>query len=223
MSMFQVEPRLREGAKPKQLRKKGLLPMALVERTHETMLLQAPANDLQEAMRHLDGHGAMELQINGENGPRKAIVKRIEKDALRQELIHVTLQEVSDDDQVKMDLPIILRGHSEDEGEGVSITQTLDSLKVRGKLRDMPDHVEVNVDGLTVGHHIDAGQISLPEGIESLTPADATVVTVTLIREPVLEVPNETEAETGEIGAEGAPSAAPGESGGGGTASEDGR
>lgn len=193
MSMFQVEQRPREGAKPKQLRKNGLLPMALVERSHETMLLQAPVDDLREAMRHLDGHGAMELQISGEKGPRKAIVKHIEQDALRRELVHVTLQEVSDEDRIKMDLPIILRGQIEDE-QGITLTQVMDHLKVRGKLKDMPDHVEVNVSGMGVGSHIEVGQIELPEGIECLSSTDATVATVSLIREPVLDTPDETES-----------------------------
>lgn len=190
MSMFQVENRSRDGAKPKQLRKSGLLPMALVERSHETKLLQAPFEDLREAMRHLDGHGAMEFQISGEAGPRKAIVKHIEKDAIKRELVHVTLQEVSDEDSIKMDLPIILRGHVEDE-QGITLTQVLDHLKVRGKLKNMPDHVEINVGGMTVGSHIEAGQIELPEGIESLSPSDATVATLSVVSEPVLETEDE--------------------------------
>lgn len=201
MSMFQVEPRPREGAKPKQLRKNGLLPMALVERSHETMLLQAPMDDLREAMRHLDSHGAMELQISGEKGPRKAIVKHIEKDAIRRELIHVTLQEVSDEDQIKMDLPIVLRGHVEDE-QGITLTQVLDHLKVRGKLKDMPDHLEISVAGMAAGSHLEAGQIELPEGIESLTPGDSTVATLAYVREPVLETPDETESAADAQGAD---------------------
>jgi large subunit ribosomal protein L25 len=201
MSMFQVEQRPREGAKPKQLRKKGLLPMALVERSHETMLIQAPVDDLREAMRHLDGHGALELQISGEKGPRKAIVKHIEQDALRRELVHVTLQEVSDEDQVKIDVPIVLRGQIED-GQDITLTQVMDHLKIRGKLKDMPDHVEISVAGLSAGSHIEVGQIELPEGIECLSPADATVATVSIIKEPVLETPDETESAAEAQGAD---------------------
>ena len=195
MSMFQVERRQREGAKPKQLRKSGLLPMALVERSHETMLLQAPVEELREAMRHVDGHGALEIQIGGENSSRKAIIKHIEQDALRRELIHVTLQEVSDDDQVKLDLPIILRGHPDDAGEGVTLTQTLDHLKVRGQLKKIPDHIEVDVSTLSAGHHVEVNQLSLPEGVECLSPMDATVVTMMLVREPELEATETEEME----------------------------
>jgi large subunit ribosomal protein L25 len=204
--------------------------MALVERSHETVLLQAPVSELKEAMRHVDGHGALELQIGGESGSRKAIVKHVEQDALRRELIHVTLQEVSDDDQVKIDLPVVLRGQAADDGQGVTVTQTLDHVKVRGRLRDIPDHLEVDISDLSVGHHIEVSQLSLPDGIECLTSADSTVVTMNYVREPDLEVPNEVEAETGVLGAEGAPSAPPGASGAGGilpsgqgVASEDGK
>ncbi len=203
MSMFQVERRQREGAKPKQLRKKGLLPMALVERTHETTLIQAPVDQLREAMRHVDGHGALQLQIEGESTPRKAIVKHVEQDALKRELIHVTLQEVSDDDPVKLEVPIVLRGHPESEGQGVTLTQVLTTLKVRGRLRDMPEHIDVDVSQLAVGGHIEVGQLSLPENVECQTDAHATIATLSYVREPDTTVPNETEAETGEIGAGG--------------------
>jgi len=218
MSMFQVERRERSGGKPKQLRKSGLVPMALVERSHETMLIQAPIHELKEAMRHADGHGRLEVQVAGEQGSRKAIVKHVEQDVLKHELVHVTLQEVSDEDRVKLEVPIVAVGHSEEaDATGVSLTQALDTLKVRGKLNDLPEKIEIDVSNLAVGEHIQVSQIPLAEGVELLSPADATVFTLSLNRGAETTVPNEVEAETGDIGAPGAPSAAPGEQGAGGT------
>lgn len=202
MSMFQVERRQREAAKPKQLRKRGLLPMALVERSHETMLIQAPVEELRQAMAHVDGHGRMELQISGEGGSRRAIIKHVEHDPFKRELIHVTLQEVADEDTVKMDIPVVAIGHSElAEGSGVALQTVTDHLKVRGRVMDLPEHVEVDISNLGVGEHICAGDIPLPNGVELLTPADVMLFNMMLIREPSLETTTETEAETGELGA----------------------
>lgn len=196
MSMFQVAKR--EAAKPKQLRKQGMLPMALVERTHETVLIQAPVNSLREAMARLDSHGRMEFQMEGSTTTRRAIVKHIEQDALRHELIHVTLQEVADDDLVKMDVPVVATGHA-DLGEGVSLTTITDHLKVRGKMSAIPERIEVEVTNLAVGDHVAAGDIALPEGVDLLSPADATLFTVSIIRDEPAEtglVEEEAPAET---------------------------
>jgi large subunit ribosomal protein L25 len=191
--------------------------MALVERTHETMLIQAPVEELRRAMAHVDGHGRMEFQIEGEDGSRRAIVKHVEQDPMKQELIHVTLQEVADEDMVKIDVPVVAIGHSaEADGSGVALTTVTDHLKIRGRMMDLPERIEVDISNLGVGEHISASEITLPPGVELLSPADATLFTVTLIREPDTTVPNEAEAETGEVGAEGAPSASPGEQGSGG-------
>lgn len=185
MSMFQVAKR--QDAKPKQLRKQGMLPMALVERTHETVLIQAPVAQLREAMGRLDSHGRMEFQMEGSSATRRAIVKHIEQDVLRHELIHVTLQEVADDDLVKMDVPVVASGHA-DLGEGVSLTPITDHLKVRGKMSAIPERIEVDVTNLAVGDHVAASDICLPEGVDLLSPADATLFTVSIIREEPAEM-----------------------------------
>lgn len=199
MSMFQVEKRERGTAKPKQLRKRGVLPMALVDRSHETMLIQAPVDSLREAMAHVDGHGRLEFQIEGEKKTRNAIVKHIEQDPLRHELIHVTLQEVSDGDTVKMDVPVVPTGHPEDlDSKGVTLQAVTDHLKLRGQFSSLPESIEVDISQLSVGHHISAGEVELPEGVELMTAADATLFTMTVNR---ANLEPETSEETEETAA----------------------
>ncbi|HSI73733.1 MAG TPA: hypothetical protein VK934_11215, partial [Fimbriimonas sp.] len=135
MALFTVQPRSRSTSKPKQLRKQGILPMALVERTHETMLIQATVISLRDAMRNADGLGRLEFKIDGEKGSRKAIVKHVEHDALKHELLHVTLQEVTDDDQVKLDVPVRAVGEPASSGEAeILLTAVTDHVKLRGRL-----------------------------------------------------------------------------------------
>lgn len=193
MSIFNVQPRSRSTSKPKQLRRDGLLPMALVERTHQTMLIQAPVEALRKAMHSADGLGRLDIQIEGEKTPRKAIVKHIEQDALKHMLIHVTLQEVTEDDQVKMDVPVVAIGEpTAMETEDLMLMAVTDHVKLRGRLADMPDHLEVDVTGLEPGHHIEAGNVQLPAGIELMSSADATLFSLRSREEATAE-PEPTE------------------------------
>ncbi len=193
MSIFTVQRRSRSTSKPKQLRREGMLPMALVERSHETMLIQAPTDALRRAMNNADGLGRLNIQIEGEATPRKAIVKHIEQDALKHQLIHVTLQEVSEDDQVKMDVPVVAIGEPAAMAtEDLMLMAVTDHVKLRGRLADMPDHLEVDVTGLEPGHHIEASDVTLPNGIELMSSGDATLFSLRSREEATAE-PEATE------------------------------
>jgi len=203
MSALQVEARA--SAKPAQLRRKGILPMALVQRDRSTKLIQATEADLRKAMSHADGLGRLDIEISGEKKPRKVMVKHIEKNFIRQEILCVTLVEVSADDIVKLDIPVHPINVPENfEGAGLSLMHPTDHLKVRGKMSLMPERIDVDLAHLEVGHHINAGDIALPEGIELLSSPDATLFSLQILKAASLEPEVPTEPAEGEEGGEAA-------------------
>ncbi|HTQ11410.1 MAG TPA: hypothetical protein VMI31_15200 [Fimbriimonadaceae bacterium] len=210
MSVLQVEAR--GSAKPAQLRRKGILPMALVQRDHSTKLIQAPEAELRKAIAHADGLGRLDIEIAGEKKPRKVMVKYIEKNFIKQEVLCATLVEVSGDDIVKLDIPVHPINVPENfEGAGLSLMHPTDHLKVRGKMSLMPERIDVDLSHLEIGHHINASDVQLPEGIELLSSPDATLFSLQILKAASLEP--EIPAEPAE--AEGAGEAATGEGEGG--------
>lgn len=191
MSLFELAPR--EGAKPKQLRKKGIIPVGLVEKNHQTRPLQMTVAGFKAATRG-GGHTHIDVHIDGERGPRKAILKRIDMDPMSHDIICITLQEVSAEDRVKMDVPIVGVGDNEATKEGgVTLTLVTDHLKLRGRVDSLPEVIQVDVSTLQAGGTITAGDIELPEGIELLQSTDTIVFSNTIDKEPELEAPEETE------------------------------
>lgn len=205
MSIFQVEKRNPGAEKPNKLRKRGLLPIALVERSHVTLPLQGQMAELRQALAQLDSHGRMELSIQGEKKSRRAIVKQIDQDPLSHGLIHLTLQEVADDDMVKVDVPVLPIGHSVDtEAAGITLTTITDHVKVKGRVKDIPESIEVDISSLHAGEHIAAADVTLPEGIELVSPPDATLFAISIIRAVALEPATQEEPEEGTEGGEAA-------------------
>src|SRR5579862_1748057 len=196
MSVLQVERRA--GGKPAKLRKQGLLPMALVERNHTTTLIQATEVALRKAMAGADGLGRLDLEIAGEKKARKVMVKNIEKNFIKQQILCVTLVEISADDVVKLDLAILAINVPEDfEGGSLSLMRPTSHINVRGKVSAMPDRIEIDLSHLEVGHHISAGDVQLPEGIELLSSPDATLFSLQILKAASLE-PETAEAAEGE-------------------------
>lgn len=204
MSTFTLSPRAERGEKPKHLRQKGLIPIAIIDREHKTHAVKAPLAALQAAVRGADEHGVIEFQIEGEPGVRKAMLRSIDGDAIARKVLCATFQEVGEGDRVKADLHVVATGHAA-TGEGdvnLMLTAVTAVLHVRAKVSDLPNHLDVDVSKLALGEHISAGDVTLPAGVELLSSPDTVLFTLSRIAEPVLtEESIETTAD-GEVQAE---------------------
>lgn len=196
MAILTVAPRDTVGAKPAQLRRKGIVPMALIKRTHEVVSLQAPAVNVRAALSRLDSHGRLAVQVEGDSGSIWAIVKEADVNALRQELTHITLQEVSADDQVKVEVAITAINVPEADA-ATTLTTGAVNIKVKGKMGLIPDHIDVDLSKLQPGEHIQAGQLELPEGVELISSPETTLFTIAFNRTASGDstVPTEPEPE----------------------------
>lgn len=196
MSTFLVSRRAERGEKPKHLRQQGLIPIVVIDRAHQPHAVKAPLSALRAAVRGADSHGVIELQIEGEPDVRKAMLKAIDGNTMARQVLCATFQEVNSDDMVKVDVSVVATGHiAEGEGdENVMLTTVTSVLHVRGKVSDLPDHIEVDVSKIALGEHLSASDIALPAGIELLSSPDVVLFTVSRVAAPVLEADETTEA-----------------------------
>ncbi len=186
MNVFHAEKRPDTPLKPHQMRRQGVIPMALISRDHGASLLQANRQDVQGALRSLDGHGRIDLEIGEQKTKKRVIVKQVDNDPLHGGILNVVLQEVSNKDVVKIDVPVLSIDNSEDE-RGVMLTQPTTHLKLQGPMGNLPAHIEVDVTKLEAGSHINAGDIELPEDVKLISSPDATVFSRQVVKAVSLE------------------------------------
>ena len=204
MATFTVTRRDEKGEKPKHLRQRGLIPMVVIDRAHQPHNVKAPLSALQKAVRGADSHGVIELQIEGEPGVRKAMLKSIDGDTMARQVLCATFQEVDESDMVKTTVPVVAVGGSvADENSEVLLRALTTELNIRAKVSDIPETIQVDTSGLLEGHHISAGDIALPEGVELLTSTDAILFNVLHVQAPVLESEDTETTANGEVQAEG--------------------
>ncbi len=72
---------------------------------------------------------------------------------------------------------------------------------------DLPDHIDVDISALEIGHSLKVKDIVIPEGLTHLDPPDAAVVSVAAVRVAKVESAEAVAAEGAEA-AEGAAAAA---------------
>lgn len=200
MATFTVSPRDEHGAKPKHLRRKGIVPMAIIDRGHHTQMVQASIGDLREAFGSTDSHGMIDVRIEGAKDGFKAIVKSVDSDPIAHQILSVTLQEVAEGDTINATLPVVAKGHNDEmDGAALVLTAVTTELKVRGEVANLPESIEVDVSHLGAGEHINAGDVKLPSGVDLVTSPDAVLFTVSFVAAPVLEAEVPTEEEIAEV------------------------
>jgi large subunit ribosomal protein L25 len=210
-----VQAQRRElNIKAVKLRKAGLLPIALTKRDHTTVNLSAPVDEVLNAVKHADGHGRFEVSVDGDR-PMKVILKCQEVDWLHHRPLSATLQEVTDSDVLKMDVPVVAVGTPEPVAANTgTLVQPTDHLKLRGRMSDLPETIEVDVSHLQINESVHASDVTLAPGIELFSPLESTLFTIQSVVSLAQEEPLEPQLTTEEEAAEAEAQATASEDGG---------
>jgi large subunit ribosomal protein L25 len=174
----------------RRIRREGKVPAVLYGHGDATVHLSLPAHDLMLALK--TPNALLNLDVDGNR--QLAIPKDVQRNPLRRNIEHVDLLSVRRGEKVTVEVPVQTEG---DIAPGGLLEHTLTTLSVLAEATHIPQSVVVSVAGLQVGDTIHARDITLPEGTELDTEADALVLHV--MSSPTaadLEGAETTEAET---------------------------
>jgi len=114
------------------------------------------------------------IEIDGKD--HLALAKDVQRDPIRPVIEHIDLVVVRKGEKVNVDVPIHLVGVAEVETV-VSVEKNTVELAVEAT--EIPDRVEVSIEGLGAGTQIHASDLVLPAGAELLTDAAILIVNIT--------------------------------------------
>ncbi len=114
----------------------------------------------------------------------------------RSDVIHLDLYAVVADEPIVVDVPVHSIGTAEGvRNQGGVLDHHLHRISLKVLPGDIPDHIEVDVTTLTVGHAIHISDITVPVG-EIMNDGDVSVVSVVVTRaEAAAETPEATAGE----------------------------
>ncbi|HEX3235681.1 MAG TPA: 50S ribosomal protein L25 [Gemmatimonadales bacterium] len=159
------------------------------------------------------GTTIVDVAIDG-RAPVKALIREIQRDALRPaEILHLDLYEVRADEQITLAVPVHLVGVPDGvRNFGGVLDHSLRELEIEVLPADIPEHVELDVTALAIGHSLFVRDLKI-EKARILNDPDTPVCTVVaprteeapavveevvstepeLIRKPKAEAEGETE------------------------------
>jgi large subunit ribosomal protein L25 len=141
-------------------------------------------------------------------GRKKKLVlmKALQENVLLDQINHVDFFEVTTDEVLRANVPIVLEGNPEGAKFGGVLEQVAYEVEVECLPLDLPQHLVVDVSHLGLNESITVGDIQLPEGVKVHTAAEGTVASVKSIREEVAAEEADEDlvaAEDGEAAPEG--------------------
>jgi large subunit ribosomal protein L25 len=109
----------------------------------------------------------------------KALIREIQRDSVRPaEILHLDLYEVKADEKVTLSVPIHLIGVPDGvRNFGGVLDHVLRELEIEVLPADIPEHVELDVTALTIGHSLFVRDVKI-EKAEILNDPDTPVCTV---------------------------------------------
>jgi large subunit ribosomal protein L25 len=175
-------------------RREGLVPAVLYGHGTETRHLSLPGHDLMLALKTPN----VLIRLEGlKGGSEIALPKSVQRDPVRNIIEHVDLILVRRGEKVTVDIPVRVTGEI---FPGGILDQQLVQIPVEAEATNIPQGVEVDVEGMEIGQAVHAGDLKLPSGVSLAVEPDTLVLHVT---QPALA--EEPEEET--AGEEGAPEA----------------
>lgn len=150
----------------KKVRKAGFTPGVLHEHDATSTSVQFDSGALSKIIaRH--GHNA-KIWVTLDKEKKFGFIKEIQYHPVEGKIIHVAMQIVSKDQEVKMMLPIVFHGRDALEQRRLHLQVVKAEIEVIGKTLLMPDNVAVDVDKKELGDTITAADFKLPKKIKSL-------------------------------------------------------
>ncbi|HEY8174551.1 MAG TPA: 50S ribosomal protein L25/general stress protein Ctc [Gemmatimonadaceae bacterium] len=120
----------------------------------------------------------IELALDGRTA--RTLVRELQRDPIRRTVLHVDFQELVAGEKVNVSVPLRFIGTAEGVKTGGGILEeVMHQIEVRVDPSNIPDHIDVDVTPLTIGHGLHIRDLTLPPGVEVLDDADNTVATVT--------------------------------------------
>ncbi len=165
------------SAAARRLRTTGRVPAVVYGHDTEPQAVSVDGRELRIALS--GGSGVNQLLSLDVAGTRRlALARVLQRDPVRGRVIHVDFQVVSRDEVISAEVPVVLVGEAKavEQEKGI-VEHILSSLTVRATPGSIPDAIEVDVSGLSVGDTVRVGQLPLPVGVTTdVDPEEAVVV-----------------------------------------------
>ena len=185
----------------RRLRAAGKIPAVIYGHGTDPVHVSLPGHQVSLLIRR--ANAVLELDVAGTQ--QLTLVKDGQKDPVHQIIEHIDLLVVKKGEKIQVDVPVVVLGEPF-AGTIANLENTTVLLEVEAT--HIPQHIEVEVEGLEDGTHITAADLKLPQGSSLVVDPETLIVAVSVptsalaAEEEIAEADAEVAAEQSEEAAE---------------------
>jgi large subunit ribosomal protein L25 len=158
-----AEPRTEFGkGGARRTRRAGKVPAVLYGHGEAPKHISLPAREFAAAIRHGGINQVFNIAVS-DGTETLALPKAIQRDPLKDTFEHVDLIIVRRGEKVTVDVPVILKGEA---ARGTLVITEHDRISINADAMQLPEHLDVSIEGLEAGSQVTAGDVALPAGVE---------------------------------------------------------
>lgn len=165
----------------KQLRKNGYVPASLSCKGKESISVSVKADELKRSLTSYGRNALFKLSLENDNSIT-GMVKEIQYSPIKGEMLHVDLQQVSLNEEIRADLSIRLKGLETLEFKKLMALPQLDVIRVKGLPQDIPDDIVIDVSNVKGVENINVADVEFPKGIVPELSPEQCVISVVEVR-----------------------------------------
>ena len=174
------------------LRRSGTLPAVMYGHGEPSLMLAMSTHDFDRLLNEIRGHSPIvDVEVDGQPA-QKCVIKTLQRNPMTGGLLHVDFQKVHADEKITMNVPVIVSGAAEGVKQGGMLDHVLRQVPVRATIDTIPEHFDIDVTSLKIGHSIHISDLGRAD-LEFALPLDSPIVTV-LIPRKLTEAPTAAEA-----------------------------
>ncbi len=194
MSKSALTAKKRDNSKnPRQLRSSGKLPATLYGKDTESISLELDAKEFAIAYKK-DKNAIFTLSIDKDS--YDSIVKKVQRETLKDSLLNVEFQRIRSDATVKMIVPLEIVGVSPAVKAGGTLSSDLTEIEVECLPANIPSIIQVDISVLeNLDESITLADVKYPQGVQPTGTPETPVLRVSAPTSAEPEVSEEEGAE----------------------------
>ncbi len=177
-----LEAKVRDGAgkgAARKLRAQGLIP-AVVYGKHldKPLHVAVDPKSVRKAINTPHKFNTL-ISLKMDGAGRQVLLKDYQMDPVTRDILHADFIDVRENEQVKVNVPLVLSGKAQGVAEGGLLTQARREIEVWALPQAIPEKIEVDVTHLKIAQALHINDVKLPEGVSVKTNVNFTLAVVT--------------------------------------------
>jgi large subunit ribosomal protein L25 len=182
----------------RKLRQGGEIPAIIYGHGRDPQSITVNAREMDRLLSQFSaGSTVIDLSIGG--AVSKTLIREIQRHPVKRNIIHLDFQQLVAGEKITVSIPLKFVGTADGvRNSGGILEEIIHVVHLRVDPSEIPNHIDVDVTPLTIGHSIHVRDLTLPAGVTVLDEPGATVC---VCAAPKTAAEDTTAAEGAEPGA----------------------